>query len=451
MVGSRAKRLALPVAIAAAWLLLAAGPAFADGGPHVKTVNNGTGGGGSPALGGDCASCHRAHTAAAADLLTATVPTLCTNCHNGTKATTDAQNGIQYKPTGTAGVYDNTPGNVLGALRGGGFVSALIDSGNAARLVTAGVLPPLSPTDFAGHVGVLQTGQKVTSTHGGMGTVWGNGAPNTSAADPGPGGVTLTCTSCHNPHGNGQYRILNTLPGEDWSAPFAPTNAGGVQVAEVSPLTLSAGQVRNYTVLGSTNGLTTGVLGTATDGDYWRAQFDPSGLTTWTRVPPNPKDVMNVGWNGSRPVNSSSNPGGTQPPNSNGLMTAWCIQCHTRYNGLPSQDPVTGDVGPSSIVPMLPMDKLFTFKHGTAKTGCEQCHVSHGSNAVLSSLGSLTLEDPSQTTPPTVPNAGAGGATVSADSRLLKIDNLGTCNMCHDPTDTVAGGDYTGPIPTPGP
>ncbi len=449
MVGSRAKRLALPAALLTAWLLLATGPAFADGGPHVMTANNGIGGGGGPALGGDCASCHRAHTAGAADLLAAAVPTLCTNCHNGTKATTDVQDGVQFKPSGSVGVYDNTSANVLGALRGGGFVSALIDSGNAARLVVAGALPPLNPTDFRGHVGVLQSGQRVTSTHSGTGTVWGNGAPNSGVADPGPAGVTLACTNCHNPHGNGQYRILSTLPGADWSAPFAPTNAGGVQVAEAYPLTLSAGQVRNYTVRGSTDGLTTGVQGSTADGDYWRAQYDPTGLTTWTKVPSNPKDVMNVGWNGSRPVNSASN-GGVQPPNSNGLMTAWCIQCHSRYSGLPSQNPITGTIDPSSVVPMQPMDKLFTYKHGTTNWGCEQCHVSHGSNAVLSSNGSLTLEAPSQTVPPVVPGAGAGGTTVSADSRLLKIDNLGTCNMCHDPTNAVAGGDYTGPIPSPG-
>ena len=35
---------------------------------------------------------------------------------------------------------------------------------------------------------------------------------------------------------------------------------------------------------------------------------------------------------------------------------------------------------------------------------------------------------------------------VSASSRLLKVDNRGTCQMCHDPTETIAAGTYLGPV-----
>jgi hypothetical protein len=35
------------------------------------------------------------------------------------------------------------------------------------------------------------------------------------------------------------------------------------------------------------------------------------------------------------------------------------------------------------------------------------------------------------------------------DSRLLKIDNRGTCSACHDPTGTTVVGTYIGPEPTP--
>ena len=437
----RVKRLGLLGAAGVLWLFVAALPAFADGGPHVMAVNNGTGTGGNPALSGDCASCHRAHTARAADLLTAAVPGLCTNCHNGTKATTDVVDGIQYTPTGVAGTYQRA--TVLGALRDGGFEYALIDSGNAARYAYSfgGI------TRFTGHVGVLTSAQKATSTHGGTGTAWGNGEANTGA---GPS-VTLDCVKCHNPHGNGQYRILGTTPGEDWSAPFEVSNAGGVQVADVAPTALAVTEVRNYTVKPSTNGLTTGVVGTTYQGDYWRSKFDPTGATTWTNTA-NGVDAMNRGWDGARPVNSAQN-GGTPPANANGTMTAWCIQCHTRYSGLPTLaiDPSTGlpDLFPSSIVAMQPTDAIFTYKHGTANVGCEQCHVSHGSNAVLSAGGSMALDDPAGTVPAAVPGAGTG-STTSADSRLLKIDNLGTCNMCHDPTDTIVTPSYTGPLPTPG-
>ena len=62
---------------------------------------------------------------------------------------------------------------------------------------------------------VAAAGSAVTSAHltatNGLtqpGIAWGNGA-NGSGAGP---AATIGCASCHNPHGNGQYRILNTQP-----------------------------------------------------------------------------------------------------------------------------------------------------------------------------------------------------------------------------------------------
>ena len=50
------------------------------------------------------------------------------------------------------------------------------------------------------------TGEVVTGT----GIAWGNG-PDSATAYAGPS-VKMDCTSCHNPHGNGQYRILKDAP-----------------------------------------------------------------------------------------------------------------------------------------------------------------------------------------------------------------------------------------------
>ena len=61
--------------------------------------------------------------------------------------------------------------------------------------------------------------QPVTSAHlpntGGVieaadGVAWGNG-PNSATAYAGPA-VDVECVTCHNPHGNGAYRILNPIP-----------------------------------------------------------------------------------------------------------------------------------------------------------------------------------------------------------------------------------------------
>jgi predicted CXXCH cytochrome family protein len=574
------RRLALLFAGGALWLLLAAAPAFADGGPHQLAVNSGTQG-----LAGDCAACHRAHTAQAADLLKESMPGLCLSCHDGTGATTNVEDGIQYVPTGDATFQQSS---VLGALRGGGFEYALIDSSNASRLTywsrggvkvifsaapsgsvdvvfgpvtgfsgatvsissltaatiqtatdaafgtttaypgngTAGthrmtvtvsgttvtftpqndfkLIPITAPTlannttgvtvtvDASGlltggdgHVGVLTTALQVTSSHEGAGTVWGNGPQGQGNA--GASGVSLECTNCHNPHGNGQYRILNTLPGEDWAndavtasttlaanvttgsqttitvtsavgfskqdfvisvgteqmlvtggqgtttwtvtrgynatvptAPAAGTQvtmvtqdwtppANAVAVADVGVTT----STKNYTVLPGLQA--SDVVGYDPDqGDYWRYKYDPTGASNFTDYYLS-SDPMNSGWNGTT----------LAPSNSAGALTEWCISCHTRYNGYSA-------AGTTSLVAATPTDDTFMFKHGTTRIGCEQCHVSHGSNALMEATFSSTYKFPDGT---------------AEDSALLKVDNRGTCNLCHDPTGTVLAGTPVGDVP----
>ncbi len=261
------RKLALLGAIAALWLFVAAIPAFADGGPHVMATNNGTAG----LTADSCAGCHRAHTATAASLLNNDQPDLCLNCHDGSKATTDVLDGVQYSATA------KTP-PVLGALRGGGFQFALIDSSTAARVSTG--TPPNGRN--IGHVQPLATGAQVTSTHGGTGgiysagwgtgTVWGNGAVNSGTGAT----VTMECASCHNPHGNGQYRILQVAPALTATAgAFTVTNTS-VQVQD----TTTTG-THNYTIRPASDG--TNANGSAanivagTTGDYWRYHWDPTG------------------------------------------------------------------------------------------------------------------------------------------------------------------------------
>jgi predicted CXXCH cytochrome family protein len=431
------RKVALLCAIGALWLFLAALPTFADGGPHAMLTNNGTAG----LTGDSCAGCHRAHTATAASLLNSEQPDLCLNCHDGSKATTDVVDGVQYSAT-------SKTGPVLGALRGGGFQFALIDSSNAARLSYASG----TAVRNIGHVQPLATAQAVTSTHGGTGgvyaagwgtgTVWGNGAVNS-----GPGAtVTLECASCHNPHGNGQYRILQTKPALTVTAgTYTLTTSAGVEVADTT-----TGSTHNYTVKPAADGTnangSAASIVTADSGDYWRYHWDPTGVKAWNLTSGGPgADPMNSGWNGTSPTNAAAN-GGVAPANTSGLMTAWCIQCHTRYSGLPN---AAGSA--SSLSDNSGGDSIFMYKHGTTRIGCEQCHVSHGSNALMTGTNSLTYSNPGTLShPPYVGGAGPNGNLTSGDSRLLKVDNRGTCQMCHDPTGTVAAGTYVGPLPTPG-
>lgn len=209
------KKLALLIAAGSLWLFLAAIPALADGGPHVSSVNSGT----SSLTADSCAGCHRAHTAQSEYLLAATSEeALCLSCHGagiGAGATTDVEAGIQYVPDadGTASAV------VLGALRDGGFLTARIGADNASRFAYY-----RSATDISQRpkVPAAATGEAVTSAHIDLtpsagdgiadgGRVWGSGAGGQLGATP----VELTCVECHNPHGNGQYRILKPVPGID--------------------------------------------------------------------------------------------------------------------------------------------------------------------------------------------------------------------------------------------
>jgi predicted CXXCH cytochrome family protein len=201
------------------WLFLTAIPALADGGPHLTSVNSGT----STLTADSCAGCHRAHTAQSEFLLAAaSEELLCLSCHGnaGTLATVNVEIGVQYVPAAGG----TRTGTVLGALRNGGFLQARIDSSDPSRLsYIRGYEDSPFNTIFAisqkPKVGVLGTSLDVNSAHidlnGGAGdgiadtgTVWGKGS--TGLGTP---LVELTCVECHNPHGNGNYRILRPVPG----------------------------------------------------------------------------------------------------------------------------------------------------------------------------------------------------------------------------------------------
>ena len=208
------RRLALLIAAGSLWLFLAAVPALADGGPHVASANSGV----STLTADSCAGCHRAHTAKGEALINAnTAEDLCLNCHGsaGTGASVNVEDGVQYTLASRVG----TGGTVLGALRNGGFVHARIDSANPVR-----VTYPRTAVDASFRAKVpVGSAANTTSAHltlagaAGNGLVnkdiaWGNGAAGSGA---GATSTALECTSCHNPHGNGQYRILNTMASLD--------------------------------------------------------------------------------------------------------------------------------------------------------------------------------------------------------------------------------------------
>ncbi len=164
------------------WAIMPQATALADNGPH----------GGYTSLTDACAGCHRAHTAAAARLLIDTPIALCFTCHDSasTGADTNVTDGIYLERDGNPEFP--VEGMVNRGLKAGGFQNALIDTDRV--ITTVAVITPTT----SGHLYDASTG-----------TVWGNGA---IGSGPGALNFSLSCVSCHDPHGGGNYRILRPIP-----------------------------------------------------------------------------------------------------------------------------------------------------------------------------------------------------------------------------------------------
>ena len=372
------------------------GPAIADAGPHISGAASGALVGGTQVTvtnaAGKCAACHRAHTAQAEYLLTAPQETLCFTCHDGGGATTDVKDGT------------NSSGTL--ALRGGGFVTAAINTGGANSTWTGTTrsnptIPSLTAT----------TGpQPVTSKHqiGTSGTAWGN---ETNALQGLGKTITLECTSCHDPHGNKNFRILRGQPtdagippnprvkvfiapspavyasdGVTIISPANPGQAASPAVADTRPAAVNIpdqpGTAREYT----------------TD-NYW--------ATGMANVPLN-----------ATPFTAIPSTGAAAPDGYIQNVAAWCTTCHTRY--LAGSGSYKTDSG----------DATYKFRHRSDANykqnaaNCITCHVSHGSNAVMdgANYGSANnVADPGGTFP-----------SATSNSRLLRVNNRGTCEMCHN-------------------
>ncbi len=442
------RRLASLLAGGALFLLLGAIPALADGGPHQSgfSPHSGTSLSGSTGISSDlCAGCHRAHTAQN-ELLTIGSG-LCIVCHgqSGTGATTDVMNGVQYKSGQTHSASPNQTA-ILGALRGGGFANARIDTANAGRLTytrrsgSGTVASPYTyPTSQLGVVPVRSSGQAVTSRHmnptaASASIVWGSGVLGTAGAGS---SITMECTSCHNPHGNGQYRLLNPTPG-DGDGPFAEAGAD----APVTDVQLPD-RLHNYTVIQKLSTTATFASGSVTVegaesgyllyadqvdgaygpavGDYFHKTVPWNGRTDYTAQASNPAAAASV-------TNRMQDAPNGKPLTFDAQINAWCSQCHTRYLAI-TGTPYNTDSG----------DAIFKYRHSnTRDKPCTTCHVAHGSNALMGGEYSSVF---------TYPNG-----TPSASSRLLKFDNRGTCQACHDPTESIAAGTWSpteNPVPTP--
>ena len=255
---------------------------------------------------------------------------LCYTCHGSaaTGATTDVEDGVGYSGSGRSG-------GTAGALRGGGFSYALIGSNTP------------SGNGYLGEVPVRSAGAAATSTHSvdeSEQMAWGNGAIS-GTADYG-NVIPLRCGSCHDPHGNGNYRILRPMPKD---AVVRPGTAGDVMIPDTA--------TKVYT----------------TD-NYWQVE-----------------DVNAPGFIAN--------------------ISAWCATCHTRYLAPPKAP------APTAAMPSSPTATAPTRRRRARPTA----------SSATSRTAPTRAWGPTRPASPTPTAASAG-----ADSRLLRIDNRGVCQMCHD-------------------
>lgn len=389
------RRLVL-VAAASAALFMGAWPAQADNGPHVSTATTTatTGIKITDAGQGRCASCHRAHTAKSAFLLSAaSEESLCFSCHggSGTGATTDVQNGVGFDAASSTTYPDGTVqtvvrGTQVGALRGGGFDQAMLGTGAATKDVYLYTYPDGVRTAYRSRNQQIPPADApvgTTSSHfGGVGIMWGNGAIGSGVGKDMSTTVTtkLECSSCHDPHGNKQYRILKPVPSDSGFSSTAFPN--GIVIKD------TANKVYTTT-------------------NYWTAGDPAAVADTATRT-------YLGGTSSTNPTPVAKTLSSTAPDISSfqANVAAWCTTCHTRY------------LAPSGSWRTNSGDDVFTYRHtgdnvngdAASNRNCIQCHVAHGSNAAMPNSN---VENPGDLTP-------------TPDSRLLRVDDRGVCVMCHN-------------------
>lgn len=361
-----------------------------------------------------CAGCHRAHTSYSTVTWTdgnldeqsallvgdgAALWEMCYACHGpgAPGSTTDVEEGLLY-----GGVPGDLTRAVLGDLNGGAF-------------------------DIIAPSGTWTSSHAISGSWG----AWGGGT--TQGIDPVDGitgtgpKIAMDCTSCHDPHGSPNYRILAVRP-------------GGFTLPDAQPYVSSVETGFPYT---------TGFV---------------SGTKYPSYVPNYTTPLYGKGWDTT----------GATVDRDKG-MSGWCSGCHTQYLSLPtnlasqqSTYAASEWIGADNVMlrhrhPMnvalneydgtnsatvqaqaasleatgIPLAHDPSSERGALKTStssdwveCLTCHRAHGTKATMTGWASLA----GMSTPKIngdlgeIPSNPYVGASVSA---LLRKNNRTACQMCH--------------------
>jgi cytochrome c553 len=417
----------------AALTLVFASSAFANFGPHGGYVSDTD----------SCAGCHRAHTSfsnlrydprVGADLLAedekpyallvgnaATMSEFCNACHGDTApgASTNVVSGrFDSGPSGAAG-------QAAGTSNGGVTVAYETASTFNAPLNGGGFSTTLNYQDW--EASATPVYQNITSSHSmeRVGVLWGAGF----AADT---NMTLTCTSCHDPHGSSNYRLLKDNVNNHAVGGYTGDNPNGM-------------------VFSNEAGYPTA------DGGWLKHQAGHDQMVAYT---PNYTS-------GSRNISAGT---------AGASLSTWCSACHEQYDDATSNysygtyegagavgsqsrhrhpvdiSPLSGDAN-LQIAAMETVDARIPLEvvgdgSGNPRAnhiGCLTCHYAHGSSSQMSGWAMSHLEQSGARILPVrdtvagvdpdkadVIAALNGGSGISGTSALLRANNRGVCERCHN-------------------
>jgi len=429
------KRIALLFAVAMLAILLVPTLAFANFGPHGSYVSDTDA----------CAGCHRAHTSVSSitwtdqanndhsALLVSSATTLyefCYACHDATSqgADTNVQEGI-YEGT----LYGDTGGT----LNGGGFESF----GGTATVTSTHMFTGASWGAYGGG-------------YTGMGLAGADGE-YTSLTDP-PDAQTgesvqiqMDCGTCHDPHGSSNYRVLKAYANGNYVGgytdsgdpenpnpdPFVWSNETGYPAAGFKLHTEYPNYIPNYTsplyAKGYDVNAQTGALNQAKGMSGWCVGCHSSYMTWGTTA-------SSLGGGGVREYTKSDGTTYTSE--------AWTYNAGdggqlalrhkhpinvelSTYNAADKASMIiTAQVLPlANNFPAAAVGNGTNAADSTDWIECLTCHRAHGTSAIMTGFATA---DGSRSI------VGTDGLPhnvfVASDSALLRLDNRGVCQVCHN-------------------
>lgn len=431
------KRLFLVMTLALVLSLAFVGAAYANFGPH----------GGYAEDTDSCAGCHRAHTSFSAVTFrprltppgwddadnpsallvgsAATMTEFCNACH-GDLAPGASTNVV-------SGIFDGGPSGadtqVVGDDNGGVEVAYVTDSTFGAPLNGGGFNTMWKGTLEAWETSLTPSLTAVSSTHSmeKTGVLWGAGSAATESMD-------LTCTSCHDPHGSSNYRLLKDSVNDNAVGGYFPdgTPDGMVFSVETGYPYADSGWLKGE------------------DGADQMALYVPNYTS------------------GSQQIRAGV---------AGDSLSAWCAACHEEYDEQQSAYDYGAYEGDGTIgsqtrhrhpvdITLIQGDDILQvaaqadgnldqhvpleINPGVAdvrqnQVGCLTCHYAHGSAAEMEGWAAATLsQNASDTWSPErdgIPGvdpakndveAFPGQAAEAGTSSLLRADNRGVCERCHD-------------------